>query len=44
MGHHHEHHGHHGHEEAEQNEIAGPVLFVLVCVISAVLIIYFWAK
>jgi hypothetical protein len=35
---------HHEHHEAEQNEIAGPVIFTLMCVTIAVLIIYFWAK
>ena len=41
----HDHHdSHHGHQEAEQNEIAGPVLFALVCVVLAVIIIYFWAQ
>lgn len=43
MSHSHEEH-HHGHKEAEQNEIAGPVLFAVVCVSLAVLIIYFWAQ
>lgn len=43
MSHSHEDHGH-GHPEAEQNEIAGPVLFALVCVTLAIVIIYFWAK
>jgi len=35
---------HHEHQEAEQNEIAGPVVFTLMCVALAVIIIYFWAK
>ncbi len=43
MSHTHEDHGH-GHQEAEQNEIAGPVLFALACVVVSLLIIYFWAQ
>lgn len=35
---------HHDHHEAEQNEIAGPVIFTLMCVAVAVVIIYFWAR
>lgn len=35
---------HHEHHEAEQNEIAGPVVFALMCVAVAVVIIYFWAR
>jgi hypothetical protein len=44
MGHSHDEHHGHGHAEAEQNEIAGPVTFALVCLVLAVVIIYFWAK
>lgn len=44
MGHSHDDHGHHGHQEAEQNEIAGPVVFALMCLAAAVVIIYFLAK
>lgn len=41
----HDHHDHHDeHLEAEQNEIAGPVLFALVCFILALVLIYFWAQ
>lgn len=34
----------HHHQEAEQNEIAGPVVFALMCVTLAVVIIYFWIQ
>jgi len=43
MGHSHDDQGHHGHHEAEQNEIAGPVVFALICVILVIVVIYFLA-
>jgi len=41
--HHHDNHGHHGHSEAEENEIAGPVIFALSLLSIAILVIYFMA-
>ncbi len=41
---HHTNHDHHGHAEAEQNEIAGPVVFAIFCFAAALTIIYFWAQ
>ncbi|MFN8776092.1 MAG: hypothetical protein ACK5XV_04925 [Flavobacteriales bacterium] len=35
---------HHEHHEAEQNEIGGPVTFALVCLVLAIVVIYFLAK
>jgi hypothetical protein len=44
MGHsHHDHHDNHGHHEAEQNEIAGPVIVAVGLLAVAVMIIYFLA-
>lgn len=40
---HNDNHGH-SHHEAEQNEIAAPVIFALVCAAIAVLVIYILAK
>jgi len=36
-------HDNHEHLEAEQNEIGGPVTFALVCLVLAVIVIYFLA-
>ena len=36
-------HDHHSHEEAEQNEIAGPVVFAIALFALAIVIIYFLA-
>jgi hypothetical protein len=38
------HDQHHGHQEAQQNEIGGPVTFALICLVAAVVIIYFLAQ
>lgn len=43
MGHSHDDKDHHGHSEAEQNEIAGPVSFALICFALAIVVIYFLA-
>ncbi|MFN5621153.1 MAG: hypothetical protein ACK478_07615 [Flavobacteriales bacterium] len=44
MGNSHDHHDHHGHQEAQQNEIGGPVTFALICLVLAVVVIYFLGK
>ncbi len=44
MAHAHNEENHDHSHEAEQNEIAGPVLFTVICVILAIVIIYFWAQ
>lgn len=36
------HENHHGHGEAQQNEIAGPVVFAVLLFVVAVTIIGFW--
>lgn len=43
MSSHHDESTHH-HREAEQNEIAGPVVFAIMLTIIATVIIYFWAR
>jgi hypothetical protein len=43
MGHSQDNHDNHGHMEAEQNEIGGPVTFALICLVLAIVIIYFLA-